>query len=82
MEEADALCGRIGIMVSGTLRCLGTPMHLKSKFGRGNCFSLPNGQGLRSKLYRVQRGILHQRASEKKAVCSYRFGRQNKYFHF
>jgi len=35
MEEADALCGRIGIMALGRLRCLGTPMHLKGKFGKG-----------------------------------------------
>ena len=25
----------IGMMASGTLRCLGTPMHLKAKFGSG-----------------------------------------------
>lgn len=35
MEEADALCGRIGIMAHGLLRCLGTSLHLKSKFGGG-----------------------------------------------
>ena len=35
MEEADALCGRIGIMAHGALRCLGTSLHLKTKFGRG-----------------------------------------------
>ena len=33
MEEAEALCGRIGIMVQGALRCLGSTQHLKSKFG-------------------------------------------------
>src|SRR3546814_19407879 len=35
MEEAEALCGRIGIMVNGKLRCLGSPQHLKAKFGAG-----------------------------------------------
>jgi len=35
MEEAEALCTRIAIMVAGKLRCLGTPQHLKSKFGEG-----------------------------------------------
>ena len=29
MEEADALCGRIGIMAYGSLRCLGPSLHLK-----------------------------------------------------
>eukprot|EP01083_Nonionella_stella_P193083 713449_1 len=35
MEECEALCHRLGIMVAGQLKCLGTPQHLKSKFGRG-----------------------------------------------
>ena len=35
MEEADALCGRIGIMAHGSLRCLGSSLHLKTKFGAG-----------------------------------------------
>jgi ATP-binding cassette subfamily A (ABC1) protein 3 len=35
MEEAEALCTRIGIMVNGQLRCLGTGTHLKNRFGRG-----------------------------------------------
>ena len=35
MEEADALCGRIGIMARGTLRVIGTNLHLKNKFGSG-----------------------------------------------
>ncbi len=35
MEEAEALCTRIGIMVNGQLRCLGTSQHLKNRFGQG-----------------------------------------------
>ena len=35
MEEAEVLCKRIGIMVKGQLRALGTKQHLKSKFGSG-----------------------------------------------
>ncbi|XP_052793280.1 ATP-binding cassette sub-family A member 9-like isoform X2 [Mya arenaria] len=33
MEEADALCSRIAIMVNGKLECLGSGQHLKNKFG-------------------------------------------------
>jgi ATP-binding cassette subfamily A (ABC1) protein 3 len=29
------LCTRIGIMSRGNLRCLGTNVHLKNKFGEG-----------------------------------------------
>lgn len=35
MEECDALCTRIAIMVNGQFKCLGSPQHLKSKFGQG-----------------------------------------------
>ena len=35
MEEADALCTRVGIMVKGELRCLGSTQHLKNKYGGG-----------------------------------------------
>ncbi|KAF4528687.1 hypothetical protein B566_EDAN015499 [Ephemera danica] len=35
MDECEALCDRLGIMVSGQLRCLGPTAHLKQKFGQG-----------------------------------------------
>ncbi|XP_020596735.1 ABC transporter A family member 2-like [Phalaenopsis equestris] len=35
MEEADILSDRIAIMAKGRLRCLGTSIRLKSKFGTG-----------------------------------------------
>jgi len=35
MEECDALCTKIAIMVNGRIQCLGSPQHLKNKFGEG-----------------------------------------------
>ena len=35
MEEAEALCERIGIMAKGTLRCLAEPLRLKQIYGPG-----------------------------------------------
>ncbi|KAJ3117496.1 hypothetical protein HDU96_006590 [Phlyctochytrium bullatum] len=35
MEEAEALCQRIGIMAKGTLRCLANPIRLKDLYGSG-----------------------------------------------
>ena len=35
MDESEALCTRLGIMVNGQFKCLGSVQHLKSKFGRG-----------------------------------------------
>jgi len=38
MEECEALCGRVGIMVGGRLRCLGSAQHLKGRYGQGYQF--------------------------------------------
>jgi energy-coupling factor transporter ATP-binding protein EcfA2 len=35
MEECEALCSRIGIMVGGRLRCEGSIQHIKNRFGKG-----------------------------------------------
>lgn len=35
MEECEALCSRLAIMVNGKFRCLGSPQQLKNKFGEG-----------------------------------------------
>ncbi|KAM9831250.1 cholesterol transporter ABCA5 [Neosynchiropus ocellatus] len=40
MEEAEAVCDRVAILVSGRLRCIGSIQHLKSKFGRGYCLEI------------------------------------------
>lgn len=35
MEEIQALCTRLAIMVSGRFKCMGSVQHLKAKFGEG-----------------------------------------------
>ncbi len=35
MEESEALCSRVGIMLRGKLVCLGSLQHLKTKYGNG-----------------------------------------------
>jgi ATP-binding cassette, subfamily A (ABC1), member 3 len=35
MEECEALCTRIGIMVGGVMKCLGSSQHLRSRYGLG-----------------------------------------------
>ncbi|XP_061740845.1 phospholipid-transporting ATPase ABCA3 [Nerophis ophidion] len=35
MEECEALCTRLAVMVNGQFKCLGSPQHLKSKYGSG-----------------------------------------------
>ena len=38
MEECEALCDRLTIMVSGVMKCIGTVQHLKRLYAQG--FSL------------------------------------------
>lgn len=40
MDECEALCTRLGIMVDGQFKCLGNIQHLKCKFGNGYILSL------------------------------------------
>ncbi|XP_035829835.1 uncharacterized protein LOC101860234 [Aplysia californica] len=35
MDECDALCSKIAIMVNGNIKCIGSPQHLKHRFGDG-----------------------------------------------
>lgn len=42
MEECEAVCDRLGIMVGGTLRCVGSSQHLKGRFGGGYSIEVRN----------------------------------------
>jgi len=35
MEEAEALCTKMGIMVAGNFKCFGSSQHIKDKYGTG-----------------------------------------------
>lgn len=35
MEEAEALCTKMGIMVNGHFKCFGSSQHIKDKYGTG-----------------------------------------------
>ncbi|XP_016100749.1 ATP-binding cassette sub-family A member 5-like [Sinocyclocheilus grahami] len=57
MEEAEAVCDRVAIMVSGQLRCIGSIQHLKGKFGRGYSLEI----NLREELTGLQQvALLHK----------------------
>lgn len=73
MEEADILSDRIGIMAKGRLRCIGTSIRLKSRFGTGFIANVSfkrstNGQTL---LNRDEVDTPHHKAVKKffKYVC-------------
>ncbi|CAG9810455.1 unnamed protein product [Chironomus riparius] len=43
MDECEALCTRIGIMVAGQFQCLGPVQHLKNKFSKGFVLTIKTG---------------------------------------
>lgn len=43
MDECEALCTRMGVMVNGRFKCLGSCQHLKSRFGVGYSIGLQVG---------------------------------------
>eukprot|EP01135_Chromosphaera_perkinsii_P008446 Nk52_evm14s1360 gene=Nk52_evmTU14s1360 len=45
MEECEALCTRLAVMVNGEFKCIGSPQHLKSKFGKGYNVMVKVGSG-------------------------------------
>ncbi|XP_077983375.1 phospholipid-transporting ATPase ABCA3-like [Glandiceps talaboti] len=45
MEECEALCTRLAIMVNGEFKCLGSTQHLKSRFGMGYTMIIKVGEG-------------------------------------
>ena len=52
MEECEALCQRLVIMVNGEFKCLGSPQYLKSKYGNGFKLKLRlNNENHLDKLY-------------------------------
>jgi ATP-binding cassette subfamily A (ABC1) protein 3 len=44
MEECEALCTRLAIMVNGEFKCLGSTQHLKNKFSRGFVLTIKAGK--------------------------------------
>ena len=62
MEECEALCSRMAIMVNGTFKCLGSATHLKNRYGDGYTFTIrvrgPNDEQSSLEVVRfVQRNI-------------------------
>ncbi|CAN0901622.1 ABC transporter A family member 7 [Linum grandiflorum] len=43
MEEAEALCDRLGIFVDGGLQCIGNPKELKARYGETYVFTMTTG---------------------------------------
>lgn len=62
MDECEALCSRLVIMVRGQLRCEGSPAHLKAKFSRGYSLQVKLSSG-------TEHGQVHSEANFDRAVA-------------
>lgn len=60
MEEAEALCTKVGIMVGGRLRCFGTIQDLKSKFGHGYTLNAKFSEPTDEEVEEVKRTLPNQ----------------------
>ena len=59
MEEAEALCNRVAIMINGNIRCLGGVQHLKQKFLGGYTLSMScNSHSSKGEIDRAQNYVL------------------------
>lgn len=58
MDECEALCTRIGIMVNGQFQCIGPVQHLKNKFSKGFILTLKTGLSDANKLEDLKLKIL------------------------
>ncbi|XP_041364383.1 uncharacterized protein LOC121379797 [Gigantopelta aegis] len=69
MNECDALCSRLAIMVNGRLMCIGSGQHLKNKFGDGYTVIM-HLQGLSSTQFSIEHLFLSRFAGAAVKVSS------------
>ena len=73
MEEADALCGRIGIMAHGKMRCLGTSLHLKNSYGEGYKIDVTHTRGSTDAVVKYMEVLLPASKRTSEAACQMTF---------
>lgn len=57
MDECEALCTKIGIMVSGEFKCLGSVQHLKNKYSKGFVLTIKMGKDDEQLMMNVQNRV-------------------------
>ncbi|CAG9810454.1 unnamed protein product [Chironomus riparius] len=60
MDECEALCTRIGIMVAGQFQCLGPVEDLKNKFSKGSILTIKTGFTDENKVKKLRKKIVQQ----------------------
>ena len=57
MEECEALSTKLGIMVNGQFKCLGSIQHLKNKFGKGYTLILKSKKDLNNDFSKIEQFV-------------------------
>ena len=58
MEECEALCTKLAIMVNGEFKCLGSTQHLKNKFSKGFILTVKAGRDDDEIVEEIKRRVL------------------------
>ena len=58
MEECEALCSKLVVMVNGKFRCVGSLQHLKGKFGTGYSAMIKVVHGATAEEVRIRYSLL------------------------
>ena len=53
MEEAEALCTKMGIMVQGEFKCFGSSTYIKDKYGTGYEIEIKIRQIQEEEIYQI-----------------------------
>ncbi|MCL7026910.1 hypothetical protein MKW94_000367 [Papaver nudicaule] len=57
MEEAEALCDRLGIFANGSLQCIGNPKELKARYGGSYVFTMTTSVSLEDEVENLVRQL-------------------------
>ena len=68
MEECEALCTRLAIMVNGEFKCLGSTQHLKNKFSKGFFLTIKIGGTVTSGSENTAEDLIEKMANVKQFV--------------
>ena len=74
MEEVEALCNLIGIMVSGRLRVLGSIQHLKSRFGDMYHLDVNTRETHTHRVKKFVEEVFHGAVLEEEHACRLKYG--------
>ena len=69
MEEVQALCTRLAIMINGQFQCLGSPQRLKDRFGSGYNLEIKSSEDM----VQIMKDNLPEAQLEEKVNGHYKF---------